>query len=157
MFCIKNLYLMKVTICLYFNICISLFRRGYSPHYIAGKKNDQEQKQRTEQPNKHVTPAAATMIMDNDNNSNSSFVVVKSTLSNDNNTPLAATDDEVLKTTNNKELLSIISSLKLQLENEKATVNVLQKQKEGTLSFSPDIIILKTIIIPNGLKSPWFF
>jgi hypothetical protein len=41
-----------------------------------------------------------------------------------------------VKTTNNKqdsqdELLDIIADLKAELEKEKATVNVLQKQKEG--------------------------
>ncbi|GAA5809002.1 hypothetical protein MFLAVUS_002403 [Mucor flavus] len=71
----------------------------------------------TEQPN--VTPT--TMTKKNSSTSDSSFVVVKS--NDDINTA-----DDINK---NQELLTMISNLKTELENEKATVNVLQKQKEA--------------------------
>lgn len=61
------------------------------------------------------------MTKKNSSTSDSSFVVVKS--NDDINTA-----DDINK---NQELLTIISNLKTELENEKATVNVLQKQKEG--------------------------
>lgn len=70
----------------------------------------------TEQPN-IVTPTTNNKYHSDeevDNNSNSSFVVLKK--SND---------------TNNGGLLDIIANLKLELENEKATVNALQKQKQA--------------------------
>lgn len=80
----------------------------------------------TEQPN--VTPT--TMTKKNSSTSDSSFVVVKS--NDDINTA-----DDINK---NQELLTMISNLKTELENEKATVNVLQKQKEG----NPYYILLVT-------------
>ncbi|KAG2235586.1 hypothetical protein INT48_002360, partial [Thamnidium elegans] len=70
----------------------------------------------TEQPN--VTP---TMTKKNSNTSDSSFVVVKS---NDD-------DMNTADINKNEEMATIISNLKIELENEKATVNVLQKQKEA--------------------------
>jgi enterochelin esterase-like enzyme len=54
------------------------------------------------------------------------------------NDPNAESDDNKLDsvTTNNKEqeLLATINDLKAELEKEKATINALQKQKEGKKS-----------------------
>lgn len=92
----------------------------------------------TEQPN--VTP---TMTKKKSNTSDSSFVVVKS---NDNEN----TADDINK---NEELLNIISSLKVELENEKATVNVLQKQKEGKIeSLTPSLLsLILSFSLPSSI------
>jgi Na+-transporting methylmalonyl-CoA/oxaloacetate decarboxylase gamma subunit len=112
--------------------------------YVLNCINIVENKEQVPAPTPTIADVTPAIIMDNDNKSNSSFVVVRSSTDNHSPTSSSPVNDD-LETTNNEELLSIIANLKSQLENEKATVNVLQKQKEGKIHHC--------YVIPNFLSN----